>query len=57
MADWQFYGRTQLMSELNRIITAERWLFCRIGGRRRVGNASLLTHRRLATRTDTSVKN
>lgn len=57
MADWQFYGRTQLMSKLNRIITAGRWLFCRIGGRRRVGNASLLTHRRLATWTDTSVKN
>ncbi len=43
MADWQFYGRTQPLSELQRIVTAGRWFFCRIEGRRRIGKTSLLS--------------
>lgn len=43
MADWAFYGRTGPLSELSRIVQAERWFFCRIEGRRRIGKTSLLS--------------
>lgn len=43
MAEWQFYGRTEPLSELNRIVHAGRWFFCRIEGRRRMGKTSLLS--------------
>lgn len=43
MADWKFYGRTEPLSELNRIVNAGRWFFCRIEGRRRIGKTSLLS--------------
>lgn len=43
MADWQFYGRTEPLSELSRIVNAGRWFFCRIEGRRRIGKTSLLS--------------
>lgn len=43
MADWQFYGRTEPLSELRRIVNAGRWFFCRIEGRRRIGKTSLLS--------------
>ncbi len=43
MADWQFYGRTEPLSELHRIVNAGRWFFCRIEGRRRIGKTSLLS--------------
>lgn len=43
MAEWQFYGRTEPLSELNRIVNAGRWFFCRIEGRRRIGKTSLLS--------------
>ena len=43
MADWQFYGRTEPLAELNRIVNAGRWFFCRIEGRRRIGKTSLLS--------------
>jgi len=43
MADWHFYGRTESLLELNRIVNAERWFFCRIEGRRRIGKTSLLS--------------
>lgn len=43
MAEWQFYGRTEPLSELSRIVHAGRWFFCRIEGRRRIGKTSLLS--------------
>lgn len=42
MADWGFYGREAPLRELRRIVEAERWFFCRIQGRRRIGKTSLL---------------
>lgn len=43
MADWKFYGRTEPLSELHRIVNLGRWFFCRIEGRRRIGKTSLLS--------------
>lgn len=43
MPDWQFYGRSEPLSELRRIVNAGRWFFCRIEGRRRIGKTSLLS--------------
>ncbi|UCU92292.1 ATP-binding protein [Hydrogenophaga taeniospiralis] len=43
MAEWKFYGRTEPLSELTRIVNAGRWYFCRIEGRRRIGKTSLLS--------------
>jgi AAA+ ATPase superfamily predicted ATPase len=43
MSDWQFYGRTEPLLELARIVNAGRWFFCRIEGRRRIGKTSLLS--------------
>lgn len=43
MTQWQFYGRAEPLSELRRIVNAERWFFCRIEGRRRIGKTSLLS--------------
>jgi uncharacterized protein len=44
MADWSFYGRTEPLAELRRIVEAGRWFFCRIEGRRRIGKTTLLGH-------------
>jgi uncharacterized protein len=43
MADWKFYGRTEPLAELHRIVNSGRWFFCRIEGRRRIGKTSLLS--------------
>lgn len=43
MSNWQFYGRAEPLLELNRIVSANRWFFCRIEGRRRIGKTSLLS--------------
>lgn len=43
MSEWNFYGRTEPLAELRRIIAAGRWFFCRIEGRRRIGKTSLLS--------------
>lgn len=43
MADWGFYGREAPLRELRRIIDTERWFFCRIQGRRRIGKTTLLS--------------
>ena len=43
MSNWQFYGRAEPLMELNRIVRANRWFFCRIEGRRRIGKTSLLS--------------
>jgi AAA+ ATPase superfamily predicted ATPase len=42
MPDWGFYGRTESLAELRRIVEAEHWFFCRIEGRRRIGKTTLL---------------
>lgn len=42
MTDWAFYGRTEPLAELRRIVSAPRWFFCRIEGRRRIGKTTLL---------------
>jgi hypothetical protein len=44
MPDWSFYGRTEALAELRRIVEAGRWFFCRIEGRRRIGKTTLLGH-------------
>ena len=40
--DWGFYGRSEPLTELRRIVEAGRWFFCRIEGRRRIGKTTLL---------------
>lgn len=42
MTEWTFYGRTEPLQELHRIVDAKRWFFCRIEGRRRIGKTTLL---------------
>lgn len=42
MADWKFYGRTESLTQLHKIVHAGRWFFCRIEGRRRIGKTTLL---------------
>ncbi|MET3121588.1 AAA+ ATPase superfamily predicted ATPase [Oxalobacteraceae bacterium GrIS 2.11] len=44
MAEWGFYGRTESVTELARIVNSGRWFFCRIEGRRRIGKTSLISH-------------
>ena len=44
MTEWQFYGRTEPLSKLRRIVNSGRWFFCRLEGRRRIGKTSLLSH-------------
>lgn len=43
MENWRFYGRTHPLGELRHIVQAQRWFFCRIEGRRRIGKTSLLS--------------
>lgn len=42
MENWHFYGRTEHLLQLERIVETGRWFFCRIEGRRRIGKTSLL---------------
>ena len=42
MNEWDFYGRTEPLAELRRIVESGRWFFCRIEGRRRIGKTTLL---------------
>mgnify|MGYP000128403883 CR=1 FL=1 len=41
--DWGFYGRTDELAELRRLVTSGRWYFARIEGRRRIGKTTLLS--------------
>lgn len=43
MAKWDFYGRAGELAELRRIVQAQRWFFCRLEGRRRIGKTTLLS--------------
>jgi AAA+ ATPase superfamily predicted ATPase len=49
MARWGFYGRTEPMAELNRIVSSGRWFFCRIEGRRRIGKTALISQLALSS--------
>ncbi len=42
--DWAFYGRGAALSELQEVLAAPHWFFCRVQGRRRIGKTALLTH-------------
>ena len=42
MMNWAFYGRHDTLSTLDSLIHKQRWFFCRIQGRRRIGKTTLL---------------
>jgi len=42
MAEWGFYGRSQEISEIEKILQSGRWFFCAISGRRRIGKTTLI---------------
>ena len=42
MTNWAFYGRHDTLSTLDSLIHKQRWFFCRIQGRRRIGKTTLL---------------
>jgi len=44
MTEWGFYGRSESLAELGRILSSGRWFFCRIEGRRRIGKTSLISY-------------
>jgi uncharacterized protein len=54
MTEWNFYGRTEPLAELSRIVESGRWFFCRIEGRRRIGKTTLLSE---LARRDTGLSN
>lgn len=39
---WRFYGRTQEVADLKRILNRDSWVFLKIEGRRRIGKTSLI---------------
>ena len=43
MPTWGFYGRADELAELGRMVRAQRWFFCRLEGRRRIGETTLLS--------------
>jgi len=43
MPTWGFYGRADELAELGRMVRAQRWFFCRLEGRRRIGKTTLLS--------------
>jgi len=40
--EWGFYGRSTELSEIEEIIDSDRWFFCSISGRRRIGKTTLI---------------
>lgn len=42
VASWGFYGRQTEQAEIEKIISANRWFFCSISGRRRIGKTTLI---------------
>jgi hypothetical protein len=48
MSEWTFYGRGQSLAELGKIVQEQRWFFCRISGRRRIGKTTLIRELALA---------
>lgn len=39
---WRFYGRRVEIEEIRKVLSAGRWFFCSISGRRRIGKTSLI---------------
>ncbi len=39
---WGFYGRNHELTEIEKIISTDRWFFCAISGRRRIGKTTLI---------------
>ncbi len=39
---WGFYGRNHELTEIEKIISSDRWFFCAISGRRRIGKTTLI---------------
>lgn len=42
MATWSFYGRRTELEEVERLLSRNRFFFCSISGRRRIGKTSLI---------------
>jgi len=42
MTRWKFYGRDQELNAIKRLLNQQRWFFCAISGRRRIGKTSLI---------------
>lgn len=42
MTEWGFYGRRAELAEIDKILARERFFFCAISGRRRIGKTSLI---------------
>jgi uncharacterized protein len=40
--NWEFYGRESELADIERIISSDRWFFCSISGRRRIGKTTLI---------------
>ncbi len=42
MPRWKFYGRTEQLAGLERILARKRWFFAKVTGRRRIGKTTLI---------------
>jgi AAA+ ATPase superfamily predicted ATPase len=42
MKEWKFYGRTEQLQELERMLNRKRWFFAKVTGRRRIGKTTLI---------------
>ena len=40
--NWKFYGRDTELNTMRRLLSRQRWFFCAISGRRRIGKTSLI---------------
>lgn len=44
MASWRFYGRSEQLLDLERMLERQRWFFAKVTGRRRIGKTALIQH-------------
>ena len=44
MTDWNFYGRSKELEDIETILKRKQFFFCQISGRRRIGKTALLAH-------------
>lgn len=42
MANWKFYGRSEQLADLERMLDRQRWFFAKVTGRRRIGKTTLI---------------
>ncbi len=52
MTNWKFYGRRDELEAIKTLLTRQRWFFCAISGRRRIGKTSLIREALHETRSD-----